>query len=80
MTFAAAGRWLSNRKLGPVEDRSDYMRRGTLYEAFNSTVIKHVLDVLVPTLERVMNKLLPPREKTEMPSAAMPSTLRRRGF
>ena len=33
--------------VGPVEDHSDYMRRGTLYEEFNPAVIKQVLDVLV---------------------------------
>jgi hypothetical protein len=35
--------------------------------------------VLVPTsLMELVNKLPPPREKTEMPSAVMPSTIRRR--
>lgn len=34
--------------IGPVEDHSDYMRRGTLYEEFNRQVIRRVLDVLVP--------------------------------
>src|SRR5262249_27408184 len=34
--------------LGPVEDHSDYVRRGSLYEEFNPTVIRRVLDVLVP--------------------------------
>jgi hypothetical protein len=33
--------------LGPVEDHSDYMRRGSLYEEFNPDVIRRVLDVLV---------------------------------
>jgi hypothetical protein len=45
-------RWvpLPNGKIviGPVEDHSDYMRRGTLYEEFNPSVIRRVLDVLVP--------------------------------
>jgi hypothetical protein len=35
--------------VGPVEDHSDYLRRGTLYEEFNPEIIKLVLDVLVPT-------------------------------
>ncbi len=52
--------------VGPVEDHSDYMRRGTLYEEYNPSVIKRVLDVLVPTtMERVMDRLLPRPEKTE---------------
>jgi len=64
--------------IGPVEDRADYMRRGTLYEEFNPTIIKQVLDVLVriPVMELV-NKAFPPREKTEMPSAVIPSFKRR---
>jgi hypothetical protein len=37
--------------LGPVEDHSDYMRRGSLYEEFNPDVIRLVLDVLVPPLQ-----------------------------
>jgi hypothetical protein len=35
--------------VGPVEDHSDYMRRGTLYEEFNQNIIKRVLDALVPS-------------------------------
>ena len=49
--------------VGPVEDHSDYLRRGTLYEEFNPSVIKRVLDVLVPTrTERVMALLQRPEE------------------
>jgi len=32
--------------LGALEDHSDYMRRGTLYEEFNPTVIREVIDTL----------------------------------
>jgi hypothetical protein len=46
--------------VGPVEDHSDYLRRGTLYEEFNPSIIKRVLDTLVPsTMDRVMSALLP---------------------
>jgi hypothetical protein len=45
-------RWVSMPEgriaIGAVEDHSDYVRRGTLYEEFNPSVIKQVLDVLVP--------------------------------
>ncbi len=37
--------------LGPIEDHSDYMRRGSLYEEFNPDVVQRVLDVLVPSLQ-----------------------------
>jgi hypothetical protein len=51
--------------VGPVEDHSDYLRRGTLYEEYNPSVIKRVLDVLVPTkMDRLM-AILPRPEKTD---------------
>lgn len=34
--------------VGALEDRSDYMRRGSLYEEFNPRIVSKVLDVLVP--------------------------------
>ena len=37
-------------KYGPVNDHSDYMRRGTLYEEFKPDVIKQVVDVLLLNL------------------------------
>lgn len=45
-------RWLPLREgggriaIGPLGDHSDYLRRGTLYEEFNPTVIKAIIDVL----------------------------------
>jgi len=39
--------------LGALEDHSDYTRRGTLYEEFNPTVIKELIDVLSrPSMSR----------------------------
>jgi hypothetical protein len=50
--YGVSVRWVSMPNgriaLGPVQDHSDYMRRGSLYEEFNPTVIRRVLDVLVP--------------------------------
>jgi hypothetical protein len=34
--------------LGTLNDHADFMRRGSLYEEFNPTVINTVLDILVP--------------------------------
>jgi hypothetical protein len=34
--------------VGALEDRSDFMRRGSLYEEFNPSVIRQVLDALIP--------------------------------
>jgi hypothetical protein len=39
--------------VGPLQDHSDHMRRGTIYEEFNPTVIKRVLDRLVPGSSKV---------------------------
>ena len=61
--------------IGPVEDHSDYLRRGTLYEEFNPTVIKRVLDVLVPTaMERVVKALAPKKKRWPPPIPGEPST------
>jgi len=53
--------------IGPVEDHSDYLRRGTIYEEFNPEVIRQVLDVLVPTeAERIRSSLgLPSTQAAE---------------
>ena len=34
--------------IGALEDRSDFMRRGSMYEEFNPTVVALVIDALVP--------------------------------
>lgn len=34
--------------LGKIEDHADFMRRGSLYEEFNPSVIQQVIDLLLP--------------------------------
>jgi hypothetical protein len=49
--WAVDVRWreLSERiVVGALEDKSDFSRRGSLYEEFSPTVIQRVLDILVP--------------------------------
>lgn len=39
--------------IGALQDHSDYMRRGTLYEEFNPTVIREIIDMLSrPSMHR----------------------------
>ena len=60
--------------IGPVEDHSDYLRRGTIYEEFNPAIIRQVLDVLVPEpMERIKRMVVPP---TPVPDP--PETVKRR--
>ena len=63
--------------IGPVADHADHMRRGALYEEFNPTIIKRVLDVLVPspTAMEIVAKV-PKTEKSEIASGEMPSKIR----
>jgi hypothetical protein len=54
--------------VGPVEDHSNYLRRGTLYEDFNPAMIKPVLDVLVPPImDRVSSQRMADHASRHLP-------------
>src|SRR5258708_29102876 len=53
--------------VGPVQDHSDYLRRGTLFEEFSPDVIKRVLNVLVPNS--------PERAREGLPASTKPASV-----